>query len=122
MRNFMSYDRRWLDEPHIGDHVGRAVWALGEILSTAWTPALVDPTQRLLDTLVGGLPGPTRCAPTRMSCSVSRGSTGSPRRPAHDAARTRLDRLVDRFRSDASEGWLWFEHALAYDNARLPRR
>src|SRR5581483_5473708 len=23
MRNFMSYDRRWLDEPHTGDHVGR---------------------------------------------------------------------------------------------------
>ena len=51
----MSYDRRWLDEPHIGDHVGRTVWALGEILATAWAPALVDPTQRLLDTLVAGL-------------------------------------------------------------------
>jgi len=23
MRNFMSYDRNWLDEPHVGDHVGR---------------------------------------------------------------------------------------------------
>ena len=32
MRNFMGYDRRWLDEPHVGDHVGRTVWALGEIL------------------------------------------------------------------------------------------
>ena len=59
MRNFMAYDRRWLDEPHIGDHVGRAIWALGEILSTAWAPALVEPTQRLLDSLVGGLNGPT---------------------------------------------------------------
>ncbi|HZB24172.1 MAG TPA: glycosyltransferase, partial [Gaiellaceae bacterium] len=29
MRNFMGYDRRWLDEPHVGDHVGRAVWAVG---------------------------------------------------------------------------------------------
>ena len=33
MRNFMSYERRWLDEPHLGDHVGRSVWALGEVLS-----------------------------------------------------------------------------------------
>ena len=24
MRNFMGYDRRWLDAPHIGDHVGRS--------------------------------------------------------------------------------------------------
>src|SRR5437773_2206374 len=59
MRNFMSYDRRWLDEPHIGDHVGRSIWALGEILSTAWASALVEPTQRLLDLLVSGLNGPT---------------------------------------------------------------
>ena len=49
MRNFMGYDRRWLDEPHLGDHVGRSVWALGEILSTAWVPAVVGPTERLLD-------------------------------------------------------------------------
>ena len=45
MRNFMGYDRRWLDEPHLGDHVGRSIWALGEILSTAWVPAVVGPTR-----------------------------------------------------------------------------
>src|SRR5207253_9956816 len=47
MHNFMSYDRRWLDEPHVGDHVGRSVWALGEILATAWVPAVVEPTRNL---------------------------------------------------------------------------
>ena len=57
MRNFMSYDRRWLDEPHVGDHVGRAIWALGDVLTTAWVPALVDPAQRLLATLVRSLDG-----------------------------------------------------------------
>ena len=46
MRNFMSYDRRWLDEAHVGDHVGRAIWALGEVLSTAWVPALVGPARQ----------------------------------------------------------------------------
>ena len=35
MRNFLSYERRWLDDQHVGDHVGRSIWALGEILSTA---------------------------------------------------------------------------------------
>ena len=55
MRNFMGYDRRWLDEPHVGDHVGRSVWALGDILSTAWVPAVVGPTRRLLDDIVGTL-------------------------------------------------------------------
>ena len=55
MRNFMGYDRRWLDAPHIGDHVGRSIWSLGEILSTAWVPAVVGPTRRLLDEIVGTL-------------------------------------------------------------------
>ena len=52
----MGYDRRWLDDPHHGDHVGRSIWALGEILSTAWVPAVVGPTERLLDTIVRSIP------------------------------------------------------------------
>jgi glycosyltransferase involved in cell wall biosynthesis len=55
MRNFMGYDRRWLDEPHVGDHVGRSIWALGDILATAWIPAVVRPARDLLDRLVGTL-------------------------------------------------------------------
>ena len=31
MHNFMSYERRWLDAPHGGDHLGRTAWALGEV-------------------------------------------------------------------------------------------
>ena len=32
MHNFMTYDRRWLDDAHHGDHLGRAAWALGEVI------------------------------------------------------------------------------------------
>jgi glycosyltransferase involved in cell wall biosynthesis len=122
MRNFMSYERRWLDEPHIGDHVGRAIWALGEILSTAWAPALVDPTQRLLDSLVGGLIGPTSL---RTDAYVVLGLARLDPDRLDDPARRLLECGVDRlsvaFEAATSEGWLWFEHALSYDNARLPQ-
>ena len=57
MRNFMGYDRRWLDEPHVGDHLGRSIWALGDILATAWIPAVVRPAGDLLNRLVGTLSG-----------------------------------------------------------------
>src|SRR6202007_2860523 len=57
MRNFMGYDRRWLDEPHVGDHVGRSIWALGEVLSTAWIDALVVPARDVLDRQVAALAG-----------------------------------------------------------------
>ncbi|HEX4527632.1 MAG TPA: glycosyltransferase family 4 protein [Gaiellaceae bacterium] len=122
MRNFMAYDRRWLDEPHVGDHVGRAIWALGEILSTAWASALVEPTQRLLDSLVGGLGGPTSL---RTDAYTVLGLARLDPDRLDDPARTLLEcgveRLATAFEATASEGWLWFEHALAYDNARLPQ-
>ncbi len=122
MRNFMSYERHWLDEPHIGDHVGRAIWALGEILSTAWAPALVDPTQRLLDSLVTGLEGPTALrtdAYTVLGLSKLDPDRLDP--AAHGLLSRGLDRLRDAFESNAGDDWVWFEGALAYDNARLPQ-
>ena len=120
MRNFMSYDRSWLDEPHMGDHVGRTVWALGEILSTAWVPAVVDPTRRLLGTLVGALEGDVSL---RTAAYAVLGLARLDQDRLDPAARGLLERLVDaarrRLRGDAPTSWRWFEDKLTYDNARL---
>jgi glycosyltransferase involved in cell wall biosynthesis len=121
MRNFMGYDRRWLDEPHVGDHVGRSVWAVGEILSTAWVPAVVGPTGRLLDALVGTLAAPTSL---RTGAYAVLGlSHLDPDRLAPDAlglVERFADDLASAFAAHASEEWSWFEDELTYDNARLP--
>lgn len=121
MRNFMGYDRRWLDDPHVGDHVGRSVWALGEILSTAWVPAVVGPTRRLLDAIVGTLGHET---------SLRTGAYAVLGLARLDADRLRpkglqlLERVVEQlaaaYESHAADDWLWFEDALTYDNACLP--
>lgn len=121
MRNFMGYDRRWLDEPHVGDHVGRAVWALGEILSTAWVPAVVGPTGRLLDAIVGTL-GPATSLRTGAYAVLGLARLDPDR--LQPAARLLLERVVDQlagaYETHASLEWRWFEDALSYDNARLP--
>ena len=117
----MGYDRRWLDEPHPGDHVGRSVWALGEILSTAWVPAVVGPTERLLDD----------DRPLASGRSVaSHGSLRRPRARAPGPGPTRaggpraaervLEQLSAAYAVTSAPGWLWFEDRLTYDNARLP--
>jgi glycosyltransferase involved in cell wall biosynthesis len=121
MRNFMGYDRRWLDQPHVGDHVGRSIWALGELLSTAWVPAVVDPTRRLLDLLVGSLAPPTSL---RTSAYAALGLARLDRDRLDPGARALLVRAVEQleaaYAANASDDWLWFEDALTYDNARLP--
>jgi glycosyltransferase involved in cell wall biosynthesis len=122
MRNFMTYDRRWLDEPHVGDHVGRSIWALGDVLTTAWVPALVDPAQRLLASLVRSL---DRDLSLRTAAYTALGLARlDPDRLEHEA-RALLDRCVRQLESahaaTAGDGWSWFEDALSYDNARLPQ-
>ena len=120
MHNFMSYDRRWLDEPHVGDHVGRSVWALGEILATAWIPALVVPVRDLLARLVGTLAGDVSL---RTAAYTVLGLSRLDADRLDLRGRRLLERLVaqlaDAYRSTAADGWDWFEDELSYDNARL---
>jgi glycosyltransferase involved in cell wall biosynthesis len=121
MRNFMGYDRCWLDEPHVGDHVGRSIWALGEILTTASVPALVTPVRDLLACLVDSLAGevPIRTAAYAL---IGLARLDDDRlEPAGAELRRRLvQQLLQAYRTTAAPGWRFFESALAYDNARLP--
>lgn len=121
MHNFMGYDRRWLDDPHVGDHVGRSVWALGEILSTAWVPAVVGPTSRLLDAIVGTFePGTS----LRTGAYAVLGLARLDPDRLQPAARLLLERVAEQlaaaYETHASTEWRWFEDALSYDNAQLP--
>ena len=122
MRNFMGYDRRWLDEPHLGDHVGRSIWALGDILATAWIPAVVRPAGDLLDRLVATL-GDDVSLRTAAYTVLGLSRLDTDRLDA--AARRQLERLVeqlaDAYERTCSEDWRWFEDELTYDNARLPQ-
>jgi len=120
MHNFMGYDRRWLDEPHVGDHVGRSIWALGDILATAWIPAVVRPVGDLLDRLVGTL---GEDVSLRTAAYAVLGLSRLDRDRLDAAAHARLERLVeqlaDAYERTCSDDWCWFEDELSYDNARL---
>src|SRR5205823_6140866 len=120
MRNFMSYDRRWLDEPHLGDHVGRSVWALGDVLATAWIPALVVPARDLLDRLVRALGGDVALRTAAYTVlGLSRLDADRLDLRARSLLERLTEQLADAYRNNAAEGWRWFENELSYDNARL---
>jgi len=116
----MSYERRWLDRRHIGDHVGRSIWALGEVLSTAWMPGVVGPAGRLLTSLVASLNGDVSL---RTAAYATLGIARLDPDRLEPDARLLLERLVDQLEAEyertASDTWRWFEDDLRYDNARL---
>jgi glycosyltransferase involved in cell wall biosynthesis len=121
MRNFMGYDRRWLDEAHAGDHVGRSVWALGEILSTAWVPAVVGPAGRLLNTIVRAIPpDPSLRTGAYAALGLARLDPDRLEPQAWQLLERVLEQLASAYATNAQEGWRWFEDKLTYDNARLP--
>ena len=122
LRNFMSYDRQWLDEPHLGDHVGRAVWALGVVYAAHPPRAVAVPSRRMLDEIAPMVAQLT--SPRAMAFAV----LGLTRPPLHALPSGLTDLLVDLserllqgYLANAGPGWWWAENELTYDNARLPQ-
>jgi hypothetical protein len=97
------------------------VWALGEVLSTAWVPAVVDPAQRLLATLVASLRGDVSLR-TAAYAVLGLARLDPDRRDAEArlVLESLVEQLADAYRASQSDTWHWFEDALSYDNARLP--
>ncbi len=124
MHNFMSYDRRWLDHPHHGDHVGRTIWALGDLLASDIPPTLAAPAVGLLDRLCDDAVAHPPSSPRTVAYTL----LGLSRLPDHLLPADRLA-VVDRLATwlaglhgqYSAPGWNWFEPYLAYDNARLPQ-
>jgi glycosyltransferase involved in cell wall biosynthesis len=120
MHNLMSYDRRWLDDPHPGDHVGRTVEALAETLDGSVASAVLEPAERLLGRLVAGFPHPS--SPRTSAFAILGLARLDPER-MDSSSKTLIDRLVDQlvrtYEQNADQSWRWFENELTYDNARL---
>lgn len=120
-RNFMSFDRRWLEEQGSEDSHGRTLWALGV---TARDDVSASRRSWAAELFAAALPVVEGFASPRAWAFTLLGLDGYCRvRPDDDfAAQLRLrlaSRLVELLRQVETPGWVWFEEGLAYDNARL---
>ena len=121
-RNFMGYDRHWLEDTGSHDSHGRAVWALG--VTTAGAPnASVRARARTLFTRA--LRAAERFDSIRARAFVLLGLDAylKVEPDARDAADLRLRLAETHFqlhRRKAAADWPWWEDTLTYDNAKLP--
>ncbi len=120
-RNFMSYDRRWLEPIGSEDSHGRALWALGICSATDTNPSRRNWAVNLFKTAlvsVEDFSSPRAWAFTLLGLDAY--CATMPSDFAADRLRRVLaDRLLFLLQKTRTDGWHWFENVLAYDNARL---
>ena len=122
-RNFMGFNRTWLEDRGSEDSHGRTLWALGECARRDASPS----RRRWATALFAeALPTVKTFHSPRASAFTLLGLDGYCA-VAPDDFRAReirhflADRLMSGLASVETPDWSWFEEGLAYDNARLPQ-
>lgn len=121
-RNFMGYDRRWLEDEGSYDSHARAMWALGTVAGRSNDARLRSIAGRLF----------TLALPAVLDVDYPRSWAYAliaiheyMRRFYGDStaekARAQLaDRLFGLYQNTHCDDWPWFEYELTYANAKLP--
>jgi hypothetical protein len=120
-RNFLGYDRQWLEDVGSEDSHGRALWALGEVLGHSQDAGVRGATGRLFEAAVPAVH--TFTSPRAWAFSILGMQAyldWFPGDRAIQGARNALaNRLLDIYERSHSKTRQWFEKSLSYSNARL---
>jgi glycosyltransferase involved in cell wall biosynthesis len=120
-RNFLGFDRRWLENRGSDDSHSRALWGLGMVMALSKHAGLKALAGRLFGLALPKVPAMT--SPRAWAYALL-GMDGylkefSGDRAAQNARQTLTTKLLDLFDRTASGEWLWFENVLTYANASL---
>jgi hypothetical protein len=120
-RNFLGFNREWLEEVGSEDSHGRALWVLGACVARSRTRDFQFWASQIFEQ---ALPAITETGSPRAwafgllgVCHYLQRFAG-----ARQAAQMRdllTDRLLDLFDRVEGQDWVWFEDILCYDNAKL---
>jgi glycosyltransferase involved in cell wall biosynthesis len=120
-RNFMDYQRHFLDEAGSDDSCGRALWALGYII---WRPPRDAYRSLAFECFQKALPH-VRGLNLRGKSLAMLGLAAYLRCYQGDESVTALlrecaDYLLALYKNVASDDWRWFEDIICYDNGIMP--
>ncbi len=121
-RNFLSFNRNFLDETGSEDSFGRTIWALGYLLGNAPNDAYYQTGKLVFFNASANfekLQSIRGIANTMIGISYYLKSN-----PSDDSMTERLRNLANvlirHYKENQTEDWNWFEALLAYDNGILP--
>jgi hypothetical protein len=120
-RNFMGFNRQWLEPAGSEDSHGRTLWALGACAERSRDPATATWAAELFGQALNCVVAFT--SPRAWAFTLLGLDHYCRARPGDAAAQTtrsilarRLEKLLS---STEAPDWTWFEDRLTYDNARL---
>jgi len=119
--NFMDFSQRLIDEPAVGDHVGRAIWAAGSVINSGMPRGMKGTARLVFDR---ALPWARESSSPRTKAYACLGLHERLHVEAEDGnLRTNLkamaDSLIQLYDLNRTSDWEWFENILTYDNPRL---
>jgi len=121
--NLMDFSQRIIDNPFVGDHLGRAVWATGVVINSDLPDGIKASARHIFDQAI---PWARESTSPRTRAYACLGACERLHADENDPnLRNNLASLADSLKElyDANKGteWKWFENILSYDNARLPQ-
>lgn len=114
-RNFMSFDRRWLEEQGSEDSHGRTLWCLGNAAKRATTDGVRSLAKEVFDGGKDVIVSFT--SPRAWAYSI----LGLVTMNDYDLTSTLVDKLLSLYDKCASAEWPWFETTATYANSRIPQ-
>ncbi len=123
VRNELSFDRRWLESKASEDHHGRLVWALGNAISY---PPREEISHFAIELLYNCLRKVASFSSPRAWAFSILGITKYLNKFPGDKNAQNLNnelasKLLNLFKDNSSDDWIWIEDIVSYENARLPQ-
>jgi len=120
-RNFMSFERHWLEEVGSEDCQGHALWALGLCVAQAGQGSFQMLAAELFELalpVAAEFTSPRAWAFTLIGIDEYLSRLGGDRR-ANQIRESLTAKLMQRYADAAAEEWHWFEEVVSYANAKL---
>ncbi|MGB7768549.1 MAG: glycosyltransferase family 4 protein [Verrucomicrobiia bacterium] len=121
-RNFMSFDRHWLEEVGSEDCQGHALWALGLCVAQAGQGSFQMLAAELFELalpVAADFMSPRALAFTLIGIDEYLRRFSGDRR-ANQIRESLTAKLMQRHADAATGEWQWFEEVVSYANAKLP--
>ncbi|MBS1494865.1 MAG: glycosyltransferase family 4 protein [Bacteroidetes bacterium] len=121
-RNFMSYERKWLEEAGSEDSNGRVIFSLGYIIKNMDSNSIVGLSKSLFDESIQNMKDfkSPRTIAYMILGSVFYLSKFSGALDIKKIFNNKCEELYNCYLKYKDEDWNWYEDSLSYSNARLP--